>query len=197
MRKLWNRFKRPLADLLWIVAGSVLMALAVDVFLDPNDILPGGFTALAMFANRLWGWPIGLTLMALNLPFLVPGMKVLGAQFGPKTILTVALVGLAIDLLRPYAPRVQGEPLLYIVYGGLLFGLGQGLVFRARATSGGTETPARLLHHFFGVRMSQSLLAMDGVILGGVALRADARVVRPDCFLGDDAHGGLDGGWGQ
>jgi uncharacterized membrane-anchored protein YitT (DUF2179 family) len=162
----WRRVTRFLLDLLLMAAGGVLMALAVDVFLDPNDVVPGGFTALAMFANRLWSWPIGLTLLALNVPFLILGMWLLGAEFGPRTIIATALASLAIDLLRPYVPVVQGEPLLYTAFGGLLYGLGQSLVFRAGATSGGTEIPAKLLNHLYGVRMSRSLLAMDVVILG-------------------------------
>jgi len=46
-------------DLVLIAAGCVCMALAMNIFLNPNDVVPGGFTALAMFANRLWGWPWG------------------------------------------------------------------------------------------------------------------------------------------
>lgn len=152
-------------DIALILAGSVCMALSVNIFLDPNNVVPGGFTALAMFANRLWGWPIGLTLLALNIPFLIIGMRALGIQFGPKTIFAAAASSLLIDLLKPYLPVVQGEPLLYTLYGGLLYGFGMALVFRANATTGGTEIPAKLLEHFRGVRMSQSLLAMDVVVL--------------------------------
>ena len=111
-----------LFDLAFILTGCACMALAVDVFLDPNNVVPGGFTALAQFANRLWGWPIGVTLIALNLPFLLVGMRYLGLQFGPKTLLAVVVSSLMIDLLRPYLPVVRGEPLLYTAYGGLLYG---------------------------------------------------------------------------
>ena len=52
------------------------------------------------------------------------------------------LSSLAIDVLQPILPVVRGEPLLYTLYGGLLYGLGMGLIFRANATSGGTEIPA-------------------------------------------------------
>lgn len=153
--------------LIWV--GAVCMALSVDIFLDPNNVVPGGFTALAMFANRLWGWPVGATLFIMNIPFLIIGMRVLGVQFGPKTVFASALTSLFIDVLRPLVPTVQGEPLLYVLYGGLLYGLGMGLVFRANATGGGTEIPAKLLEHFHGIRMSSSLLAMDGVILASAA----------------------------
>ena len=166
IRTRWgNLTGRALFHTALILVGAVCMALSVDIFLDPNNVVPGGFTALAMFANRLWGWPVGATFFLMNVPFLLVGMRVMGVQFGPKTILASALVSLFIDLLRPYVPTVQGEPLLYILYGGLLYGLGMGLVFRANATSGGTEIPAKLLEHYHGIRMSSSLLAMDGVIL--------------------------------
>jgi uncharacterized membrane-anchored protein YitT (DUF2179 family) len=160
---------RALFNIALIIAGCLCMALAVDIFLDPNDVVPGGFTALAMFANRLWGWPVGITLLILNIPFLIVGMRVLGVVFGPKTLFAAALSSLLIDILRPYLPTVTGEPLLYILYGGLLYGLGMGLVFRADATSGGTEIPAKLLEHFRGVRLSSSLLAMDAAILAFAA----------------------------
>jgi uncharacterized membrane-anchored protein YitT (DUF2179 family) len=97
-------------------------------------------------------------------------MKVLGVQFGPKTVLAVALSALLIDTLQPYLPVVRGEPLLYTLYGGLLYGMGMALVFRANATSGGTEIPAKLLEHYRGTRLSTSLLAMDIAALALAAL---------------------------
>jgi len=166
LRSRWGALTgRTFIDLALIVTGSLLMALSVDIFLDPNNVVPGGFTALAVFANRWWGWPVGVTLLALNVPFLLIGMRVLGPAFGPKTVFAILFSSLAIDALRPVLPTVRGEPLLYTLYGGLLYGLGLGLVFRANATTGGTEIPAKLLEHFYGVRMSGSLLAMDVVIL--------------------------------
>ncbi|NLE45846.1 MAG: YitT family protein [Chloroflexi bacterium] len=165
-----TRLKRALVDGALIVVGCILMAVAVDVFLDPNDVVPGGFTALAMFANRLWGWPIGITLLGLNLPFLIAGMILLGAQFGPRTIATAVLASVAIDALNPLLPQVRGEPLLYTVFSGLIYGLGQGLVFRANATSGGVEIPAKLLNHFHGIRMSRSIFVMDLAVLAIAAV---------------------------
>jgi uncharacterized membrane-anchored protein YitT (DUF2179 family) len=161
---------RSVTNLLLIAAGCICMAMAMDIFLNPNNVVPGGFTALAMFANRLWDWPIGVTLLVLNIPFLAWGMKVLGVQFGPKTVLAAVLSAVLIDLLQPHLPVVRGEPLLYTLYGGLLYGLGMALVFRANATSGGTEIPAKLLEHYRGVRLSTSLLVMDLAVLALAAL---------------------------
>jgi uncharacterized membrane-anchored protein YitT (DUF2179 family) len=161
---------RSATNLFLILSGCLCIALAMDIFLNPNNVVPGGFTALAMFANRLWGWPVGATLLVLNIPFLAWGMKVLGVQFGPKTVLAAALSALLIDALQPYLPLVRGEPLLYTLYGGLLYGLGMALIFRADATSGGTEIPAKLLERYRGIRLSTSLLIMDVAALGLAAL---------------------------
>lgn len=170
-RRVWWRNRwgaltgQSLVNLLLIVTGATLTAAAVVIFLDPNNIVPGGFTALSMFANRLWGWPVGVTMLALNAPFLLLAMAILGVQFGPKTLLATLQASLLIDWLRPYLPVVSGDPLLYTLYGGLLYGVGLGLVFRGQATTGGTEIPAKLLEHWRGVRMSASLLAMDVLTL--------------------------------
>ncbi len=129
-----SRIRRYLRDLILMIAGVTMMALAVDIFLDPNNVVPGGFTALAIFANRLWGWSVGITLLVLNVPFLIAGALLLGRSFGPKTILATVLLSVSIDFWQGRVPTVQGDPLLYVAYGGLLFGLGQGLVFRANAT---------------------------------------------------------------
>lgn len=171
LRTPWGELRgRLFLDSLSILAGSVLIALAVDIFLNPNDVVPGGFTALAMFANRWWGWPVGLTLWLMNAPFYLLAGRVLGWGFVPKTLVTGSLMALSIDLLQPFLPIVKDEPMLYTLYGGLLYGVGLALIFRADATSGGTDIPARLLNHWFGIRMARSLFAMDVIILGLAAL---------------------------
>jgi uncharacterized membrane-anchored protein YitT (DUF2179 family) len=159
------RVARRVRDIALVITGTILMATALNVFLDPNDVVPGGFTALAIFANRLWGWQTGLTALLLNIPFLLVGTWLLGKEFGPKTIATTTLGTLMIDWTRPYLPTVEGEPLLYIVYGGLLYGLGQALVYRAGATTGGIDIPAKLLERFYHIRLTQSLFVMDAAIL--------------------------------
>lgn len=159
------RLWRWVRDIVLVVTGTVLMATALNVFLDPNDVVPGGFTALAIFANRLWGWQTGLTALVLNIPFLLLGTWLLGKEFGPKTIATTTLGTLMIDWTRPYLPMVEGEPILYIVYGGLLYGLGQALIYRTGATTGGIDIPAKLLERFYHIRLTQSLLVMDAAIL--------------------------------
>jgi uncharacterized membrane-anchored protein YitT (DUF2179 family) len=152
-------------DVVLVVVGTLLMATALNVFLDPNDVVPGGFTALAIFANRLWGWQTGLTALLLNIHFLFIGSWLLGKEFGPKTFATTTLGTLMIDWTRPYLPTVEGEPLLYIAYGGLLYGLGQALVYRTGATTGGIDIPAKLLEKFYHLRLTQSLFVMDVAIL--------------------------------
>ncbi len=161
---------RVLKDTTLIVVGSLLIAVAINVFLEPNNVVPGGFTALGIFANRLWGFPTGLTTLVLNIPFLLLGTRLLGVEFGPKTLIATVVGNLALDWTRPYLPVIPSEPLLYIAYGGALFGVGQALVFRAGATTGGIDIPAKLLEYFYGIRMTTSLIVMDvGILLLAVS----------------------------
>jgi len=70
---------------------------------------------------------------------------------------------------------VRGEPLLYTLYGGLLYGFGMALIFRADATSGGTEIPAKLLEHLPRIRLSTR--CCDGSC--ALALAASSSDLRP------------------
>src|SRR5512142_2905776 len=99
-----GRVGRAALQVVLILAGGLLMALSVDMFLDPNNVVPGGFTAVSIFVNRLTAGqvPVGLMLGIFNVPFLLIGMRILGREFGPKTIFSAIWVSVAIDLLKPY-----------------------------------------------------------------------------------------------
>ena len=112
-----------------------------------------------------------LTLLA-NIPLFVIGFRSLGGLvFGIRTLYATVLMSLAIDLLMPYARPITGDPLLYTLYGGLLDGLGVGLVFRARGTTGGIDIIARLIEQRTGVQPGRSMLGHESPGLLGSILR--------------------------
>jgi uncharacterized membrane-anchored protein YitT (DUF2179 family) len=84
-----------------------------------------------------------------------------GLVFGTRTLYATVVMSLAIDLLMPYARPISGDPLLYTLYGGLLDGLGVGLVFRARGTTGGIDIIARLIEKRTGIQPGRSMLGMN------------------------------------
>lgn len=166
-------FRRPhfwptLRDYSMMTIGALLIAVAVRVFLVPNQVVTGGLTGAAQLLNSLIGTPIGLVLFLANIPLLMIGFRRLGGLvFGLRTLYTILVMSLAIDLLTPYARPVTADPLLYSLYGGLLDGIGLGLVLRARGTAGGTDIVARLVETRFGVQPGTTLLALDAAIFAG------------------------------
>jgi uncharacterized membrane-anchored protein YitT (DUF2179 family) len=156
-----------LRDYLMMTVGALLAALAVDFFLAPNDVVTGGITGAAMLLRTFFGTPIGLITLLANIPLFVIGFRSLGGLvFGVRTLYATVVMSLAIDLLAPYAQPITGDPLLYTLYGGMLDGLGVGLVFRARGTTGGIDIIARLLQQRTGIQPGRSMLGMNLLVFG-------------------------------
>ncbi len=163
MKRAWS----ILRDYLLITLGAVLVAASVNMFLTPNDVVMGGLTGGAQLLQSAIGTPIGLVTLLANIPLFIIGIRALGGLiFGLRTIYATVVMALAIDLLAPYLRPVTTDPLLYTLYGGLLDGLGVGLVFRARGTTGGVDIIARLLERRWRWRPGRSILVMNMIVFG-------------------------------
>ncbi len=152
--------------------GAGLLILSVDVFLAPADIAPGGVSGLAIILNDRLGWPIGLTMLALNVPMLALGFRHLGRfRFLARTAYLVLIYSLGVDLLARYIPAggISHNLLLNALYGGVVGGIGTGLVYRGGGTVGGTGILGRVLQLRTGMPISQVYLLTDG---GVIALAA-------------------------
>ena len=161
MKRLWP----ILRDYTLMTVGALLAAISVDVFLLPNNVVSGGVTGAAMLLNSSFHTPVGLVTLLVNIPLFVLGFWRLGGLvFGLRTLYATAVMSIAIDALAPYLRPVTSDPLLYTLYGGLLDGLGVGLVFRARGTTGGIDILARLLEQRYGIQPGRSMLAMNGAV---------------------------------
>ncbi len=148
-----------------ITVGSFLIAVALNYFLVPNKIAAGGVSGLATVIYYLAGFPIGITMLVLNIPLFLAGLKVLGRSFGARTIYGIITLSLITDLLEPMAVNVTTDLLLASIYGGVLAGLGLGLVFKARGTTGGTDMIASLLNNYTGLSVGQGLMLADGIVV--------------------------------
>jgi uncharacterized membrane-anchored protein YitT (DUF2179 family) len=154
---------RLVAEYVQLTVGTLCIAVSINLFLIPNNVVDGGLTGIAQIGRSLFNVPVGLTTLVLNIPLFVLGWRYLGGvTFGARTIYATVLLSVAIDALAPLRTRfVIDEPLLYVFYGGLLDGVGIGLVFRVRGTTGGTDIVARLLQEWFGTRPGQALLMLS------------------------------------
>ena len=151
-----------------LTGGALLAAVNVHVFLAPSNIAPGGVTGIAIILNELTGWPIGLTMMVLNIPAILLGFHYLGRfRFLVSTLYTVLLYNLGVDLLAHWFPAVTltDEVLLNALYGGVVGGIATGLIYRGGGTSAGTGVLGRVLQMRTGIPLSQIYLATDGAVV--------------------------------
>src|SRR5690606_35252448 len=122
------------------------VALALNWFLVSHKIAAGGVSGFAVVVYHTLGIPVGATTLAVNIPLFLAALRVLGAQFGAKTIIASVLMALLIDVTAPYTGALTADTALAAIYGGALSGVGLGLVFRAGGSTGGTDIVAYLLH---------------------------------------------------
>jgi len=166
------RLRGPVREAVLLTAGAVLLAVTIDMFLIPSDIAPGGVSGVAIILNQYTGWPVGVTMLVLNLPLLLLGFRHLG-RFGflTRTVYVVVIYNLGVDLLANWLPGgITQDLLLNSLYGGLLGGAATGLVYRASGTIGGTAILGRIIQKRTGVPVSQIYLLTDGgvILLAGL-----------------------------
>jgi len=165
-------------DYVQIVVGSLMVAAGTNLFFVPNNVVSGGVTGLSIIAHHLFNTPVGMVVLLLNLPLLWLGWRFAGGmKFFIRTAVSVVVLSLGIDLSAPFLVPPTHDRLLVICYGGLVDGLGMGLVFRGRGTTGGTDVLARLAHRFLGVGVGQALLAINVGIFAVAAFVFGAEAV--------------------
>lgn len=158
-------FVGMLGEFLGVTLGVVLTALGLDLFLVPNKIAAGGVSGLATVIHYLTGAPVGMTMLALNVSLFALGIYRLGLKFGFRSLYGTISLSLLVDTLAPYLPVPTSDPLLASVFGGVLTGLGLGLVFRYRGTTGGTDLAAAVLRTYTGANVGQLLFLVDGMVV--------------------------------
>jgi uncharacterized membrane-anchored protein YitT (DUF2179 family) len=158
-------------DYALIVVGALLVAAGINLFLVPNRVVSGGVTGVAIILHYAIGTPVGLVVLGLNVPLLWLGFRYAGGmRFFVRTLVAVVVMAVAIDVTAPLLSPPTADRLLVICYGGLLDGLGLGLVFRARGTTGGTDVLARLAHRHLGIGIGQAMLAMNVAIFAAAGV---------------------------
>lgn len=134
------------ADLLIIAIGAVVYASSVAIFTSPNNVAPGGLTGVATMLNYMFSLPIGLMILAMNIPLFIWGAIENGISFLTKTLIGTVFVSIAIDVLTPILPAYHGDVLLASIFGGILNGAGLGLIFYRGGSTGGTDIVALNIH---------------------------------------------------
>lgn len=174
IKKIIIKFLKIFQIYFLITIGSLLIAISMNLFLIPNKIAPGGVSGLATVIYYLSDkkFQVGTVMLVLNIPLFIIGIKSIGKGFILRTIFGTIVLSLFIDISSDIVKKIflkyfiDGDLMLHAVYGGLLMGVGLGLVFRAGATTGGTDMAAimvnRLLRSF---TVGQILLFIDTLVI--------------------------------
>ncbi|MGB4198234.1 MAG: YitT family protein, partial [Tepidanaerobacteraceae bacterium] len=134
-------------DYAQIFIGSLIAALGLTMFLVPNKLAAGGVSGIATVLHYVFDVPVGWTMLGLNIPLFVAGVALLGKSVGIKTIIGGLLFSVFTEITAGFPVPTQ-DLILSAVYGGIVLGIGLGLVFRGRGSTGGTDLAAMILHHF-------------------------------------------------
>ncbi len=165
-----QRFWPALLDYGLIALGGVLQAIGLRLFLVPAHLASGGVSGIAQLLNYYTGWPIGMMILIGNAPLFLLGWRFLGGRrFALRTATAVLVYSVATDLIPRLsllpANGITDDIFLNSLYGAVVSGVGYGLVYRASATSGGSDVLARILNHYRNVPMTQSYLLVDSAVI--------------------------------
>ncbi|MBS3942676.1 MAG: YitT family protein [Dethiobacter sp.] len=159
--KCWSGY---LIDLLGILAGSVILAVAMNLFLIPHQLAAGGVSGLAVILFHLLNIPIGLTIIVVNIPLFIWAYFLLGPRVVLQSLFGTIFFSVAVELTA-FLPQATEDIMLSAVYGGVVMGIGVGLVFRFRGSSGGTTILSLILNKVAGLSTGQGLLGGDLAVI--------------------------------
>lgn len=165
-----------IVDLLYDIVGGILYAVGIYTFAKTADFALGGLSGLALIANHLWGLPIGVTTLALNIPFILVSYKVVGRLFLLRTMKTMLLSTFFLDVVFPHMPVYTGSPFMAALYSGVFVGAGMALFYMRGSSSGGSDfltMTIKVQHPYLSigaVTMGIDLLviSLGGLVFGNV-----------------------------
>ncbi|MED9904324.1 MAG: YitT family protein [Lachnospiraceae bacterium] len=163
--------KKPSLKRLWnmalIVAGNTIYALAVVLFIEPNGLISGGTTGLALFFSRTAGIPVSVFVGGFNIGMFLLGIFVLGREFALTTLFSTVYYPAALAVTEHFfkGSILTQDMFLATVCAGVLIGGGIGLVLRGGASTGGMDIPPLILKKKLGIPVAASLYGFDVLIL--------------------------------
>jgi uncharacterized membrane-anchored protein YitT (DUF2179 family) len=153
-----------LLEYTYVVVGTVIVALAFNLFLLPNRIASGGVSGISTITNSVFGWEPAFVQLALNVPLFFAGIILLGRAFGLKSLVGTLILPWVVYLSRDFEPATM-DPLLGALFGGIGVGLGLGIVFRGKASTGGVDLAAQIVNKYTGLSLGTCVAMIDGLIV--------------------------------
>lgn len=183
-------------EYLFILFGSALMGFSIAVFLIDARVVPGGISGIAMtmhYVNE--SIPVGLALWLMNIPLFIWGIFELGWGFARRTIFGFTVSSFAIDFFHGDIPGLdnwainKSAPVLdlldkdfffFIVIGAVLAGVGMGIVFKFKGTTGGVDVIVSIIQKRFGLKPGSSIIVIDLLIIIFAVIVIEMQNLSPD-----------------
>ena len=171
-----STLKTSIKEYLLLILGNFIFALGAVMLVEPYGFAPGGTYGLGIVFHHLWGVETEFAALCMDVPLLILGFFILGNRFGIKTIVSTILLPLFMQLLhRVYGYASLIEPnvvelagyqhqIIASIFGGVVYGLGLGMVYRSHATTGGSDIIAMILRKYTHLSMGTSTIIVDGLI---------------------------------
>lgn len=160
-----------------IVLGAFLLAASFALFINPYKIVPGGVYGLGIVLHHYFpDIKVGTFGLCLDIPLLLISLRVFGATFGAKTVVAALLTPIFMNLLATYAGQepneifgghmdLSNDVLLASLFGGVIMGTGLGIIFKNKATSGGTDIISMILSKFLRFQLSKSIIIVESIVV--------------------------------
>ncbi|HVP58556.1 MAG TPA: YitT family protein [bacterium] len=164
--------KQGILDFTMIALGSVIMGLAYALFIIPHHFVAGGVTGIAVILNYFFRFPVGIQVIIFNIPLFAVGIRYMGRRYGAKSLAGMIASSLMIDFFNRVVklPSATSNPILASIYGGVMLGIGLGIVFRGRASTGGTDIIGQILNRYTGMSIGFGIMIVDFIIISASGL---------------------------
>ena len=155
-----------------LVVGCAVMGLAYALFLIPHHFVPGGVSGIAIIINAFAGWPVGALIVVLNVPVFLLGLKTMGKRYVLHSLAGMIVSSAFIDLFNKVLrlPSATDNAVLAAIYGGVMLGVGLGIVFRGRASTGGSDIIGMVLSKHTGLSLGFGIMIADFVVISASGL---------------------------
>ena len=171
-----EKLQSILLDLLYDVIGSILFSIGIYTFAKSSGFATGGFSGLGLILNYITGLPIGIITFLLNIPVIILSYRMLGKRFLVKSIRTMIIQTIILDMVLPKFPAYTGNQLLASIFCGVFVGAGMVLIFMRGSSTGGSDflvlSLRKLLPHMsigqFNLLLDGVVLALGGVVYGNI-----------------------------
>ena len=160
-----NDIKKLISEYLFISLGCIVMAMGVSLFLLPNELSTGGFSGIATILYYLCGFPLGSTMLILNIPLLLIAYFKIGKQLFFRSIYGTVIFSVLVDILDK-VETLTHDKFLGCIYGGILMGIGTAIVLKYKASTGGSDLLSYVIREYKPqYRSSNLILVTDAIII--------------------------------